>query len=49
MVFAFNRDLLDPKWQGGETGCVVAETIEITTTGARPMPTYPIEFQRTSH
>jgi hypothetical protein len=25
------------------------ETIEITTTGARGMHTYPIEFQQTSH
>jgi hypothetical protein len=49
MVFAFNRGLLDPKSQGGETGCVFAETIEITTTGGRRMHTYPIEFQRTSH
>jgi len=48
MVFAFNIDLLDPKWRGGQTGCVFAETIEITTTGARRMHTYPIEFQRTS-
>jgi Xaa-Pro dipeptidase len=48
MVFAFNMDLLDPKWRGGQTGCVFAETIEITTTGARRMHTYPIEFQRTS-
>jgi len=21
-VFAFNMDLLDPKWRGGQTGCV---------------------------
>jgi hypothetical protein len=48
MVFAFNMGLLDPKWRGGQTGCVFAETIEITTTGARGMHTYPIEFQRTS-
>jgi hypothetical protein len=25
MVFAFNMDLLDPKWRGGQTGCVFAE------------------------
>ena len=32
MVFAFNIDLLDPKWREGKTGCVFAETIEITPT-----------------
>ena len=46
MVFAFNIDLVDPKWHGGKTGCVFAETIEITATGARRMHTYPTEFQR---
>ena len=45
MVFAFNIDLFDPKWHNGETGCVFAETIEITATGARRMHTFPTEFQ----
>ena len=30
MVFAFNIDLFDPNWRHGKTGCVFAETIEIT-------------------
>ena len=30
MVFAFNIDLFDPKWNDGKTGCVFAETIVIT-------------------
>ena len=46
MVFAFNIDLFDPKWRHGKTGCVFAETIEITATGARRMHTFPTEFQR---
>jgi Xaa-Pro dipeptidase len=46
MVFAFNIDLFDPKWRGGKTGCVFAETIEITADGARRMHTFPMEFQR---
>jgi len=46
MVFAFNIDLFDPKWHEGKTGCVFAETIEITTDGARRMHTFPTEFQR---
>jgi Xaa-Pro dipeptidase len=45
MVFAFNIDLFDPNWHGGRTGCVFAETIAITDTGARRMHTYPLEFQ----
>jgi Xaa-Pro aminopeptidase len=45
-VFAFNIDLFDPKWHGGKTGCVFAETIEITADGARRMHTFPMEFQR---
>ena len=49
MAFAFSIGLLDPKWRGEQTGCVFAETIEITTTGARGMYASPIEFQRTSH
>jgi len=46
MVFAFNIDLFDPKWRNGETGCVFAETVLITETGARRMHTYSMEFQR---
>ena len=45
MVFAFNIDLFDPKWHDGKTGCVFAETIHITETGARRMHSYPTEFQ----
>lgn len=45
MVFAFNIDLVDPKWHDGETGCVFAETIHITETGARRMHDYPMDFQ----
>ncbi|HEY1363701.1 MAG TPA: Xaa-Pro peptidase family protein [Xanthobacteraceae bacterium] len=46
MVFAFNIDLFDPDWRGGKTGCVFAETIEITQSGARRMHSFPTEFQR---
>jgi Xaa-Pro aminopeptidase len=46
MVFAFNIDLFDPKWHDGKTGCVFAETVEITDTGARRMHSFPMEFQR---
>jgi Xaa-Pro aminopeptidase len=45
MVFAFNIDLFDPQWHDGQTGCVFAETIEITATGAQRMHRYPLEFQ----
>ncbi len=45
MVFAFNIDLFDPNWRNGETGCVFAETIAITGTGARRMHGFPTEFQ----
>ena len=45
MVFAFNIDLFDPKWRKGETGCVFAETVLITNSGARRLHTYPMEFQ----
>jgi hypothetical protein len=46
MVFAFNIDLLDLNWRQGKTGCVFAETIEITATGAHRMHSFPTEFQR---
>lgn len=45
MVFAFNIDLFDPRWREGKTGCVFAETVLITETGARRMHNYPTEFQ----
>ena len=35
MVFAFNIDLYDPAWHNGETGCVFAETVQISATGTR--------------
>jgi Xaa-Pro dipeptidase len=46
MVFAFNIDLFDPKWHDGKTGCVFAETIEITASGARRLHEFPMEFQQ---
>ena len=46
MVFAFNIDLFDPAWHDGKTGCVFAETIEITATGARRLHEFPMEFQQ---
>ena len=46
MVFAMNIDLFDPKWHNGETGCVFAETITITETGARRMHSFSTDFQR---
>ena len=48
MVFAMNIDLFDPKWHNGKTGCVFAETIDITTT-ARRMHTFSTEFQRVAN
>ena len=45
MVFAFNIDLVDPKWRNGETGSVFADTILITEDGSRKMHQYPMEFQ----
>jgi Xaa-Pro dipeptidase len=45
MVFAFNIDLIDPKFHEGKTGCVFAETVVITDTGARRLHDYPTEFQ----
>ena len=46
MVFAFNIDLFDPKWKDGKTGCVFAETVEITATGAQRMHTFSTDFQQ---
>ena len=48
MVFAFNIDLFDPSFHGGKTGCVFAETVVITPTGARRMHDYPMDFQTIS-
>lgn len=45
MVFAFNIDLVDPRWQEGRTGCVFAETLVVTETGPRPLHSYPTDFQ----
>ena len=45
MVFAFNIDLFDPRFHDGKTGCVFAETVVITETGARRMHDYPTNFQ----
>ena len=45
MVFCFNIDLFDPKFHDGKTGCVFAETVVITETGARRMHDYPMNFQ----
>lgn len=45
MVFAFNIDLFDPKWRNGETGCVFAETVQITADGARRMHGFSTEMQ----
>ena len=45
MVFAFNIDLFDPKWHAGETGCVFAETVLITDSGARRMHSFSTDFQ----
>jgi len=49
MVFAFNIDLFDPKWRQGKTGCVFAETIEITPAGSRRMHRFATEFQRVAN
>jgi len=46
MVFAFNIDLFDPKWRDGKTGCVFAETVEITADGARRLHSFPMDFQK---
>jgi Xaa-Pro dipeptidase len=48
MVFAFNIDLFDPKYHDGKTGCVFAETVHITETGARRLHSYPMTFQELS-
>lgn len=45
MVFAFNIDLVDPRWRNGETGCVFAETIVIDKDKSRRLHRFPINFQ----
>jgi Xaa-Pro aminopeptidase len=46
MVFAFNIDLVDPAWRGGQTGAVFGETVLITKTGARRLHNFSTDFQR---
>lgn len=46
MVFAFNIDLFDSKWHGGQTGAVFADTVIITSTGARSLHSFSQELQR---
>jgi Xaa-Pro aminopeptidase len=46
MVFAFNINLFDPQWRGGDTGTVFAETVHITETGARYLHRFPHDLQR---
>lgn len=45
MVFAFNIDLVNPKWRNGETGCVFAETILITEDKPKHFHNFPTNFQ----
>jgi Xaa-Pro dipeptidase len=45
MVFAFNIDLVDPSWYGGNTGCCLAETVVITDRGARALHTHPLDLR----
>jgi Xaa-Pro aminopeptidase len=45
MVFAFNIDLVDPQWRGGDTGCCFAETIVVGESGVRPLHRFPLELQ----
>ena len=45
MVFAFNIDLVDPKWRNGETGAVFADTVHITANGARALHGFSKELQ----
>jgi hypothetical protein len=49
MVFAFNIGRPDPKWRAGKPVASLRKPSKFTTTGARRMHTYPIEFQQTSH
>lgn len=45
MVFAFNIDLMNPRWRNGETGCVFAETIVVTEDKPKRLHTFPTNFQ----
>lgn len=45
MVFAFNIDLVNPKYMDGDTGCVFAETIIVTNENPRRLHSFPINFQ----
>ena len=45
MVFAFNIDLVNPRWRNGDTGCVFAETVVITDDKPRRLHRFPIDFQ----
>jgi Xaa-Pro dipeptidase len=45
MVFAFNIDLVNPRWRNGETGCVFAETVIITEDKPRRLHRFPMNFQ----
>jgi Xaa-Pro aminopeptidase len=45
MVFAFNIDLVDPKWHDGQTGAVFAETVVITEGGARALHGFSQDVQ----
>jgi Xaa-Pro aminopeptidase len=45
MVFAFNIDLVDPKWRNGQTGCVFAETVLITEKGSRRLHSFDMGLQ----
>ncbi|OGP62854.1 MAG: hypothetical protein A2170_07240 [Deltaproteobacteria bacterium RBG_13_53_10] len=45
MVFAFNIDLVNPRWRNGGTGCVFAETIVITENSPRCLHHFPTHFQ----
>jgi Xaa-Pro dipeptidase len=46
MAFAFNIDLFDPRFRGGETGAVFADTVVITETGARALHAFSRDLQR---
>jgi Xaa-Pro dipeptidase len=45
MVFAFNLDLVNPRWRNGQTGCVLAETVLVTEGQPRRLHTFPTDFQ----
>lgn len=45
MVFAFNIDLVNPRWRNGETGSVFAETVLVAEDGPRRLHHFPTDFQ----